>query len=397
MNSDECNVILDKIAAKLHDANAKPRSILNTLSLVEFLLKNGSTRFKIEVEEDQFFIKKLRNYHDEEDEEDLARSIQTLAQRIIALLENKEELTAAREEAKKLRSRIQGFSSEAEAEMPQSSDPKYQGFSSDSYQNEKFSSASGSSLAKKLGLEPPAEPVPVRREEREETPKKPEPPQVVDLLEFDSKPTPKNTDLLSEGVGGGDVPAQVKAKFGSKLLPPPPGKGSLKAASNVSVAGSATPHQIDSPLDLDFNSLNFTGAAQQQTAAHPPQYSTILTGVPKTPDDGNLLGLDVAMSAPTLPTKSVSDSNKKDFDFDFGGSLAHTQPPKPSAAASDFDLLGFGGASQPAHPSAPTNGLPEQKPKAFGKLPVPPKKGTSGLPADSHSQSHSKDASDFLF
>jgi len=36
------------------------RSILNTINLIEFLLKNGSSKFKGEVEDEKYFLKKLK-------------------------------------------------------------------------------------------------------------------------------------------------------------------------------------------------------------------------------------------------------------------------------------------------------------------------------------------------
>jgi hypothetical protein len=59
-----------------------------------------------------------------------------LAQKILGFFENSEELRQAREEAKKLRDRIRGFSNEAQKTYtPFSEDNKYGGISSDDYAN----------------------------------------------------------------------------------------------------------------------------------------------------------------------------------------------------------------------------------------------------------------------
>lgn len=397
--SDECNAILDKIATKLHDTNAKTRSILNTLSLVEFLLKNGSPRFRIEIEEDNYFIKKLRSFHDEDDEEDLSKSIQALAQRVVSFLENKEELIAAREEAKKLRSRIQGFSSEAELNLPQTSDPKYQGYSSDSYQNEQFSSANGSSLARRMGLEAAQEASTVKTVEQVTPVKVAEAPQVVDLLDFDVKTTLKPVDFITDAILSGDGVIQTKSKFGNKLLPPPPGKTATKTSQNNPTTVTQHTSYSHNSLNLDFSNLSIGGSSQQQAPTATPQYSTIMTGIPKTMHDDVAL-IDLDGYGATNSSKPV----KRSFDFDFGESIDTRQAPPSQAQstfASDFDIFDLENPSKSPQ-IYPTPSLsqaaPDSKPKTFGKLPAPPKKNTATVQTDIRvPQTQTKDPSDFLF
>lgn len=406
----------------MHEGTPKPRTILNTLSLIEFLLKNGSPRFKIEIEEDQFFIKKLRNYHNEDDDEDLTKSIQTLAQRIIGLLENSEELKAAKEEAKKLRGRIHGFSNELEGETGnQNTDPKYQGFSSDSYQNEKSMSKSG--LAKRIGIEEDEKEKreeEVKREKQKEVYEKPKAQvsEPVDLLDFGgpAKPQSKIDDFLSDSQTGGDQAAQKKAKFGSKLLPPPPSKGGMRQAPNLTqTASNPSGNQSASPLDLDFDVLvrSQTQSTNTQSGVH---FDTLLTGQPKQVENSNnngkdLMSFDIDFSAPIKPqTGTVQYSQphantKADFEFDFSQPVskpASQQQPKQQATVGkgdDFDL--FGGDSN-ANSNSQTygqSGTQEAK-KTFGKLPAPPKKGNSTVGNQPQTQSHKPVAnadSDFLF
>lgn len=406
LTSDECNAILDKITTKLHDGSPKARTVLNTLSLIEFLLKNGSPRFKIEIEEDQFFIKKLRNFHDDSDDDDLSNSIQTLAQRIIALIENPEELKTAKEEAKKLRTRIHGFSNEADEDAPpQSADPKYQGFSSDNYQNEKFDMKGGSNLARRLGMEGREEGNGRGRGREEESTPKPEKPvaeikEPVDLLDFDSNSAPKKAEnFLDDGPSPNAMAGQAKAKFGSKLLPPPPGKGGARPAQPSKP--TSTPLSA-SPLDLDFNSLDFSQPKTQPTSQQ-VQYDTILTGVPKQvdpPKSNGLLEFDVDFTSTGSvqpQAKPAHPTPKEDFDFDFSAPVTQAKPaPQPTLKAQDFDFdipVSQPASTQASQPMTQLTNASDTK-KAFGKLPAPPKKGNQ---AEAPAPSQPKNDSDFLF
>lgn len=134
--SEQSRYIVEIVFGKLSDQGQKPRTVLNVLSLIEFLLKNGSQIFKVEMEEEKFLVKKQLNFYSDNDDEDLGKSIQILAQRILSLFEKPDELRNEREEAKKLRDRIKGFSCEAsKSYTPFTEDNKYGGISSDDYAN----------------------------------------------------------------------------------------------------------------------------------------------------------------------------------------------------------------------------------------------------------------------
>lgn len=65
--------------------------MLNTLSLIEFLLKNGDQKFKMAVEQEKFLVARQLEYESEEDPEDLTKSIVALSKKILSLLSNEEE------------------------------------------------------------------------------------------------------------------------------------------------------------------------------------------------------------------------------------------------------------------------------------------------------------------
>ena len=56
---------MDGVLKWLTNPSNNSRKILNVLNLVEFLLKNGSSKFKGEVEDEKYFLNKMRdNYRD---------------------------------------------------------------------------------------------------------------------------------------------------------------------------------------------------------------------------------------------------------------------------------------------------------------------------------------------
>lgn len=48
--------------------SSNSRRILNILNLIDFLLKNGSSKFKGEIEEERFYLRKMKdNFNDDYD------------------------------------------------------------------------------------------------------------------------------------------------------------------------------------------------------------------------------------------------------------------------------------------------------------------------------------------
>lgn len=240
--------------------------MLNSLNLVEFLLKNGSAKFKAELEDETFMLRKFRNYQEDE-EEDLNAPVQTITQRILALMDDPEELKRAREEAQKLKERIRGFSSELETRIATyDEDPKYGGISSDSLGKTRYDNSNDVNLARRLGLQGEDSPnaSPTRKPEPVEEKPKPvaKPADDEDFLGLtteskanDVKEKKKSQDeedfLGLKAESQGDVaslgakvdnldllsrstPTEKPKKTG-KLLPPPPKK---KQAGNADLLTS---------------------------------------------------------------------------------------------------------------------------------------------------------------
>ena len=58
-------MVLEGIITRLSNSNSNSRKILNCLNLVDFLLKNGSSKFKGEIDDEKYFFNKMReNYKD---------------------------------------------------------------------------------------------------------------------------------------------------------------------------------------------------------------------------------------------------------------------------------------------------------------------------------------------
>lgn len=402
---DECNAILDKIASKLHEGSTKARTILNTLSLIEFLLKNGSPRFKMEIEEDQFFIKKMKNFYDDNDEEDLSKSIQILVQRIITFLENTDELKSAKEEAKMLRNRIMGFGNEATSSsngMSSDVDSKYSGISSDNYNTDKNGRRNESNLAQKLGLEPKSKvrthsPEKVERVENKDFDHNSK--NNIDNVDFLGSSNNKtqnnnngsnNFNILESDVDFGNKTGNVKTKPMSKLLPPPPKKNQNKFESGVNKnEGNNTKinegsKDVGSLLDQDFSQLKIEPGFQQQKKKDSADFlfdGHVVSkneGESKKVDDFTFDFMQNGQSQPII----VSDK-KQSIDFlDLQPKIVSGQN-NSNKPLNDVDMFDF---SQDSF----TNKLDvnvESKTKAVSKLPMPPKKGEKSL----------KNDGDFLF
>lgn len=136
-------MIIEQILNRLTSSYSNSRRVLNVLNCIEFLLKNGSSKFKGEIEDEKFFLQKLKeNFNDSYDE--LHKPIQNNIDKIIELLGNEELMKKEREQAKSVRERFKGISSETN---------KYEAYSSDDIQTQgSYDSHKEVNLSKKLGL-----------------------------------------------------------------------------------------------------------------------------------------------------------------------------------------------------------------------------------------------------
>lgn len=68
LKSENCNHIVEQILFRLTSVSSTSRRILNVLNLIEFLLKNGSSKFKGEIEDERFYLNKMKeNFNDDYD------------------------------------------------------------------------------------------------------------------------------------------------------------------------------------------------------------------------------------------------------------------------------------------------------------------------------------------
>eukprot|EP00931_Biecheleriopsis_adriatica_P000424 TRINITY_DN10044_c0_g1_i1.p1 TRINITY_DN10044_c0_g1~~TRINITY_DN10044_c0_g1_i1.p1 ORF type:complete len:476 (-),score=108.20 TRINITY_DN10044_c0_g1_i1:5-1432(-) len=100
--------ILARAWAKLGGNQEKWRRILKTLILLEYLLKNGSETIAPELRSEQMTFKRLTSYQCREDGIDRGTGVREKAEVIVKLLDDKDLLATAREEAKAHREKLTG-------------------------------------------------------------------------------------------------------------------------------------------------------------------------------------------------------------------------------------------------------------------------------------------------
>jgi hypothetical protein len=145
--SDKCNSIIDIILTNLSNAQNQSRKILNVLNLVDFLLKNGSSKFKGEMEDEKFFFKKIKEFF--LDPYDILHPpIRNAIDRIISLIEDPEALKKEREEAKKIKDKMGKVTEGIGCE----SNDKYEGYSSEDVKGNGYDIRPEVNLERKLEL-----------------------------------------------------------------------------------------------------------------------------------------------------------------------------------------------------------------------------------------------------
>lgn len=89
LKSENCTLIIENILNRLTSAYSNSRRILNTLNLIDFLLKNGSSKFKGEIEDEKYFLSKMKeNFNDPYDE--LHKPISNNIEKILNLITDEE-------------------------------------------------------------------------------------------------------------------------------------------------------------------------------------------------------------------------------------------------------------------------------------------------------------------
>ncbi len=206
--SEHCKYILELIITKLSNPSSSSRTVLNTLNLIDFLLKNGSAKFKGEIEDETFFLKNVKK-HFNDSYDILQKPIHSVIDKILETLENKDKLMKDREEAKKIRDRFKGFSNNNMEKKE-----KMDGISSDDYQQKQYDIRTKVDLNKKLGLEEQKKIEDKKNDKEAQKSVSENNDQDIDFLNSN-----KDDDFLNLNQ---EQPKKSKVK---KLLPPPPKKG----------------------------------------------------------------------------------------------------------------------------------------------------------------------------
>jgi len=123
-------IIMQTVWGALAERGAKWRRVFKALTLVEFMIKNGSDRVVDELRDGQFKIRQLQEFHHTEDGKDWGSGIKEKAVAVLALINDPDALRAERENARKNRDKFMGIGNETHND---DFGGKYGGMGSDSY------------------------------------------------------------------------------------------------------------------------------------------------------------------------------------------------------------------------------------------------------------------------
>lgn len=264
------------------------------------------------MEDERYLLKKYLSYYNE-DQDELNGPITNSAQRILELFDNPEKLKEAREEARKMKERIRGFSSEVDVNRGEYfSDNKYGGFSSDDY-NKGYDIKPDIDLNKKLGLNNTSYDHNKKVEQKVEVKPPVKQEADIDLLGDDGPVQKNNTNSTTE------------VKKPRKFLPPPPKKDKLGEPRFATETGK------QEGLNDDFIGLDL-GSQKTTFGSNPLTDNPSVTNNQKDSEelDFNIIG----------STSKQHESAKKGEDLDMlDFSVPVTQPTNANKTTKDSDFL----------------------------------------------------------
>jgi len=100
--------IMAKIQEKLGSEPHRWRRIIKTLTLLEFMMKNGSQEILPELLAEQYNVRRLKNFQYSEEGKDRGAVIREKVQKLLELMSNQDILKGAREEAQAHRQKFSG-------------------------------------------------------------------------------------------------------------------------------------------------------------------------------------------------------------------------------------------------------------------------------------------------
>eukprot|EP00408_Alexandrium_pacificum_P064135 CAMPEP_0171155002 /NCGR_PEP_ID=MMETSP0790-20130122/649_1 /TAXON_ID=2925 /ORGANISM="Alexandrium catenella, Strain OF101" /LENGTH=185 /DNA_ID=CAMNT_0011619155 /DNA_START=58 /DNA_END=611 /DNA_ORIENTATION=- len=107
----ECQVIMNEAWSALQERGKMWRRILKTLSLLEFLVKNGGERVIDEIRRDQSKVRCLMDFSYQEDGKDRGAAVREKAKAIVELVSDMEMLRQERDKAQTHRTKFMSMSS----------------------------------------------------------------------------------------------------------------------------------------------------------------------------------------------------------------------------------------------------------------------------------------------
>jgi epsin len=142
-NFNDFSTIMKHIWKRLNSQRKKWRKIIKTLTLIDYLLKNGSPRCIAEIKDEIYQIKTLQDFSHFENGADKGAGIREKSKQIVELLNNEGKLEKEREAAKTMQNSIgnlEAFGSNAGGGggSDKGKAGNYGGFGSESYKSDKF-------------------------------------------------------------------------------------------------------------------------------------------------------------------------------------------------------------------------------------------------------------------
>mmetsp|Transcript_25068 Transcript_25068/g.62879 ORF Transcript_25068/g.62879 Transcript_25068/m.62879 type:complete len:233 (-) Transcript_25068:413-1111(-) len=107
----DCQAIMTEIWTALQEKGKMWRRVLKALTLLEFLVKNGSERIIDEIRRDQYKVRPLMDFSFSEDGKDKGAAVREKAKAIVELVSDMEMLRSERDKARQHRDKFIGMSS----------------------------------------------------------------------------------------------------------------------------------------------------------------------------------------------------------------------------------------------------------------------------------------------
>merc|ERR1719277_1671294 len=110
-NYEDCQTVMTEIWSAIQEKGPKWRRVLKALTLLEFLVKNGSERIIDEIRRDQHKVRATMDFNHSEEGKDRGAAVREKAKSIMELVSDYDMLRSERDKARQHREKMGGMSS----------------------------------------------------------------------------------------------------------------------------------------------------------------------------------------------------------------------------------------------------------------------------------------------